>query len=203
MIDIPLRRLVTALCTLTVATATVHAGVGTGTADVKKGIAKLALSAEAIAAFNDAGLFVGRISPGSINFRAGVISVPIVSGAIDTQSARIELASSGGFGFSKNGIKFTIVDLVTSITNGLTGNVTALLTNQGDFQGRVKIADFAVNIPTPIPTTTDKLEIEDVSLKLSAEAAAALNAAFGTTVFQPGQKIARATLTAKIATKRL
>lgn len=201
MIKTTFRSLTRSLLALSLAAATVHAGVG-GTVDVKKGMAKLALTAEAVMAINDAGLFVQKISPGSINFRTSVISAPIVSGAIDTATARIELASSGGFRFSKGGDTFSIIDLVTSITNG-TGNVTALLTNKGSFQGRLKLADFTVKIPTPVPTPTDKLAIENVSLKLSAEAAAALNAAFGTLVFQPGQEVASATLTAKIAEKRL
>ena len=108
-----------------------------------------------------------------------------------TQSnARGEVPHSGGLSLTKGATQVLISDFVIETTSSprLTGIVTA----NGTIVGRIPLFNLALPqlvLPLQLPPGPETLLIEGNRVTLTAEAATALNGAFGTTAFTPGFNI--------------
>ncbi len=114
---------------------------------------------------------------------------PIPAAELDLDSAKGEIIHTGGLRLSAGAtaveLSLFIIDTTTPESSVLTGLVKA----NGSVIGRLPL--FHVQLPAlslPLPSA-QKLTIPDAVLTLTAEAAAALNAVFGVSAFEPGFSI--------------
>jgi hypothetical protein len=156
------------------------------------GITTVRLSPAFLHALNSLNVTPAAIAPGGLaSSKKGVLATfPITAGAVDLgKGGKAELDHSGGLSFTAGP---TRVELTAFIID-LTGNrpvLTGLVTVQGDLVGRAPLFDLALGTVSVI--TGDFLKVDNVTVKLSKQAADALNAAFGVTVFKPGTVIGTA-----------
>jgi hypothetical protein len=121
---------------------------------------------------------------------------PIIAGAADLATARAEIAHSNGLALSAGETRVELSNFVIDTTASpvLTGLVVA----NGSVVGRVPL--FKVGLPAglelPLAPAKGKLVLAGTTLTLTADAAAALNAAFGVTAFAEDFLIGSATVTA-------
>lgn len=146
------------------------------------GSTTVALSSEFIGAASSLGLSVRTIIPGRTTRRTRV-SFPVVAGNIDLETARGEIIHSGGLQISN---QMTTVKLSSFIidTTGDAAVLTGLVEANGSVVARIPL--FKLQLPPlslPLPDKNGRLEIPDVGVLLTAEAAAALNQVFGVEAF--------------------
>lgn len=133
------------------------------------------------------GVTVGASVPGTID-DANVAVFPIVAGAIDLATSVGDISHSGGLSFtSADGA--TVVDLLNFVIDNSSGNSTIALTGlvgvNDSLAGRAPL--FNMDFSNVIAVSSDtELTVNGVALTLTAEAAAALNAAFAVESFTEG-----------------
>jgi hypothetical protein len=121
---------------------------------------------------------------------------PIIAGAADLATARAEIVHSNGIALSAGETRVELSNFVidTTATPVLTGLVVA----NGSVVGRVPL--FKVGLPAgielPLAPAKGKLVLAGTTLTLTADAAAALNGAFGVSAFVEDFPIGSATVTA-------
>jgi hypothetical protein len=123
-------------------------------------------------------------------------SSPITDGSVDAQTLAGQINHSGGIRFlSLRTFKsLTLTNFTIDINEhpDLTAEVN------GDPQTRLSILDLDLSA-AQVVKSPPYVTVSDVGAALTATAAAALNATFGTTLFQPGLKLGIATVYARIA----
>jgi len=133
------------------------------------------------------GVTVDASDPGTID-DANVAVFPIVTGAIDLATSVGDISHSGGLSFtSADGA--TVVDLLNFVIDNSSGNSTIALTGlagvNDSLAGRAPL--FNMDFSNVIAVSSDtELTVNGVALTLTAEAAAALNAAFAVESFTEG-----------------
>lgn len=133
------------------------------------------------------GVTVGVSAPGTID-DAGVAIFPIDAGAIDLATSVGDISHSGGLSFtSADGA--TVVNLLNFVIDNSSGNSTIALTGlvgvNDSLAGRAPL--FNMDFSNVIAVSSDtELTVNGVALTLTAEAAAALNAAFAVESFTEG-----------------
>ena len=143
------------------------------------------------------GVTVGVSAPGTID-DAGVAVFPIVAGAIDLATSVGDISHSGGLSFtSADGA--TVVDLLNFVIDNSSGNTAIALTGlvgvNDSLAGRAPL--FNMDFSNVIAVSSDtELTVNGVALTLTAEAAAALNAAFAVESFTEGFVIGTADVSA-------
>ena len=182
--------LVTALLAVPVATASAHERGSSGGTKITLGggATTLALDPGAADALTGLGLTVSPIDEAAVT--DGGIAFPIRSGSIDLRSLTAAISHKGGLRIAS---ATTTVDLLRPriVLDGglfLTARVGA---------DRIKIADLklkGVGVKLALPSLT----LSNVGVELSDEAAAALNAAFGTDALAGGLKLGTASVTTSI-----
>jgi hypothetical protein len=171
------------------------------TADFVGGSTRVKLSSEFINALVSLKVTPGVISNGKL--RRGVASFPITSGAGDLGTIKLEVNHQGGLSLTGGD---TIVELTDfSITNlGGKPILTGLVKANDSLVGRIPLFDLALsgNPTTQSVGSKDhgnlrtQVDVKDVKVTLSKDAASALNSVFKVTAFQPGLNIGTATVKA-------
>jgi hypothetical protein len=170
-------------------------------ADFVLGSTKVQLSPDFVNALTSLKVTPGTIGSGRL--KQGVAVFPIVSGAGDVGTIKLEVNHQGGLSL-KGGD--TIVELTDfSITN-LSGApvLTGLVKANDNLVGRLPLFDLTLSgNPTaaPVKILHNKLpltlvEVKNVKVTLSKDAATALNGVFKVTAFQAGLNIGTANVQA-------
>jgi hypothetical protein len=170
-------------------------------ADFVLGSTKVQLSPDFVNALTSLKVTPGTIGSGRL--KQGVAAFPIFSGAGDVGTIKLEVNHQGGLSL-KGGD--TIVELTDfSITN-LSGApvLTGLVKANDNLVGRLPLFDLTLSgNPTtaPVKILHNKLpltlvEVKNVKVTLSKDAATALNGVFKVTAFQAGLNIGTANVQA-------
>jgi hypothetical protein len=155
------------------------------TAQVRDGYTLVELLPEFVTALGSLGIAPSKVLPATLYQR--IAFFPITGGRIDASNAKGEVPHSGGLTLTRGGTQVAISDFIidTTATPKLTGIVTA----NGSIVGRIPLFNLALPqlvLPLQLPAAPETLLIEGNRVTLTAEAATALNGAFGTTAFVPG-----------------
>jgi len=158
------------------------------TAQINSGYTLVELLPEFVGALGSLGIAPSKVLPGTLHQR--IAFFPITGGRLDASNARGEVPHSGGLSLTKGGTQVVISDFIIETTSSprLTGIVTA----NGTIVGRIPLFNLALPqlvLPLQLPPGPETLLIEGNRVTLTAEAATALNGAFGTTAFTPGFNI--------------
>ena len=154
------------------------------------GTTTVVISAETQATLDSQGIIVRRVKPAT--FDAGVGTLPISAGDIDTGASElsIEVLHQGGLILRGGDTRVALTSFVIG-TLGVDSILTAVVKVNDTIVGRIRL--FRVELTeTPIVvapegTTSGKVRLSNVELRLSQAGADALNAAFGITdVFDGG-----------------
>ncbi len=158
------------------------------TAQINSGYTLVELLPEFVGALGSLGIAPSKVLPGTLHQR--IAFFPITGGRLDASNARGEVPHSGGLSLTKGATQVVISDFIIETTSSprLTGIVTA----NGTIVGRIPLFNLALPqlvLPLQLPPGPETLLIEGNRVTLTAEAATALNGAFGTTAFTPGFNI--------------
>lgn len=156
------------------------------------------LSTDLVDALGTLNVTPGVTEPGTLT-DDGVATFPIVSGALDLESSIGEISHTGGLTLT-SADESAVVDLFDFIIDN-TGDqlvMTGLAGLNDDLAGRFPL--FTLDFSTAQVDTSDTdLTVTGVVLGLTAEGAAALNAAFGVTAFTEGINIGTANVDGVLA----
>ncbi len=169
------------------------------TADFVSGSTKVQLSGDFVDALTSLKVTPAAIADGKL--KKGVAAFPIVSGAGDIGATKLEINHRGGLSL-KGGE--TIVELTDfSITNlGDKPVLTGLVKANDNLVGRIPLFDLTLgSAPTTQAlkhnnTQLTLVEVKNVKVALSADAATALNGVFKVTAFKSGLNIGTANVQA-------
>ena len=158
------------------------------TAQIRDGYTLVELLPEFVGALGSLGIAPSKLLPGTLYQR--IAFFPITGGRLDAANARGEVPHSGGLTLTRGATQVVISDFIVDTTSAprLTGIVTA----NGSIVGRIPLFNLALpplGLPLQLPAGPETLLIEGNKVTLTAEAATALNGAFGTTAFTPGFNI--------------
>lgn len=180
-----------AAATLLAAAAPVTAVKAGPSVALRLGATSVTLSADLLNAASALQVTLDDVSPAVV--AGGVAIFPIVGGVLDAANARGEIIHLGGLSLRAGGTTVTLTDFVID-TTGAQPRLTGLVTAGGNVVGRVPLFDLQLpELPLPLtPSARGKLTINQVTLTLTAEAAAALNATFNVSAFSAGLNIGTA-----------
>lgn len=168
------------------------------TVRLSDGSTTVQLSADLVNALGTLGVTPGVSEPGTLT-DDGVATFPIVSGALDLETSIGEISHSGGLTLT-NADQTAVVDLFDFVIDN-TGDqlvMTGLAGLNDDLAGRFPL--FTLDFSTAQVDISDTdLTVTGVVLGLTAEGAAALNAAFGVTAFTEGINIGTADVAGVLA----
>jgi hypothetical protein len=160
-------------------------------ADFVGGKTSVTLSSDFVNALNTLKVTPGAV--GSARLKQGVASFPIVSGAGDQGSMKLEVNHRGGLYLQAGS---TIVELTDYAITNLDGKpvLTGLVKANGSLVGRISLFNLA---PTEGPKVTPahdntQIQLKGVGVKLAKPAADALNGVFKVTAFKEGLNIGTA-----------
>ena len=173
-----------------------------GTLNIKTGTTSLSLDEQFAALLNTAQASFKKIIPGRMKHGGGELTFPISGGAFDLTDLKGEILHSGGFTLSEGTTDVSVSDLIittpASTDTTTLATVSALVTVNGTFQGRVNLFNFdltGVTAPFSLPHNK-KIALKNLSLTLTADGATALNTAFGTTTFTADTVVGTASINA-------
>jgi hypothetical protein len=137
-----------------------------------------------------------KVTPGTVGsgrLKNGVASFPIVSGAGDLGTVKLEVNHQGGLSLKAGS---TIVELTDYTITNLDGKpvLTGLVKANDSLVGRIPLFDLGL---TSGPKVTSihgysQVQLSGVKVTLAKPAADALNGVFKVTAFQPGLNIGTA-----------
>lgn len=191
---------------LALTVATLHAAVAGPTMDVKSGSAAIVLDPAFVAGAVLLQAKISKIAPASYTPLKRTVTVSVVGGAYQLSDAQGEIHGSGGFKLTKDTLSISLVDFALTLPSDPTqAAVSALLTANGTFLGRVTLSTFDagdLNITTPVVVPNNKkLSIKSIPLKLTTSSATFLNNALGVSVFHNGDAIGTVNINFKVAGK--
>jgi hypothetical protein len=129
---------------------------------------------------------------GNTNIGVDAIAFPITGGAADLNSTKVDIIHDGGLTLST---AHTTVDLTDFIITNLSDRtvLNGLVSVNGDLVTRAPLFDVQVgSIDASLGQGQSVLNINDVNLTLTLEAASTLNQVFGVTAFTSGFNIGTA-----------
>ena len=133
---------------------------------------------------------------GNTRVRNGVARFSITGGAVDLDNTNVEIAHSGGLTFSAGETEVSLTDFVITTLDG-TPTLTGLVIVNGEVITRAPLFNLEIgSIGTSRRRGRNNLDIDDVDVTLTDEAADALNQAFDVTAFTSGFTIGSATVDA-------
>jgi hypothetical protein len=148
------------------------------------------LSDGLIDAFSALGIQVSGF--GDTQIVDGIADFLITGGAADLDTTKVEIIHSGGLTFTAGDTTVALTDFVISNLGERTV-LTGLVTANDDLVGRVPLFDLQIgNIETSTQNDLVNLDLENVAVGLSEEAAAALNQIFAVDAFTAGFNIGTA-----------
>jgi hypothetical protein len=157
------------------------------TTQVSGGKTLLKLDPDTAGALSDAGVKVEATGKATGPTGSGVFRFPIVGGKVDKDPLSGRIVHSGGLAFSTDSERVVVQRFVIDLDRGvLTAEVAGAdqriaLLDLGAPKGGVKVS-------------SERLVLKDINAKLTAQAAAALNEAFDTELFEKGLLIGEATV---------
>ena len=161
------------------------------TTQVSGGKTLLKLDPDTAGALSDAGVKVEATGKATGPTGNGVFRFPIVGGKVDKDPLGGRIVHSGGLAFSADServeVRRFVIDLDRSV---LTAEVAG--TNQ-----RIALLDLGAP-KGGVKVSSERLVLKDINAKLTAQAAAALNEAFDTDLFEKGLLIGEATVIAQL-----
>jgi hypothetical protein len=121
------------------------------------------------------------------------VNFPVTGGALDQKTAAGQIVHSGGLTLTAGK---TVVNLQNFIvdTTGSSPIITGLVVANGKMVGRITLFDLTLPADLQVPLYEDAglLVVSDVTVKLDAGAAQALNSAFGISAFTGGLDVGTA-----------
>jgi len=159
------------------------------------GSTTVTLSPVLLNALTSLGVKPGRQFPGELG--GATAKFPIPAGQIDLGTAKGEIVHTGGLNLKAGATTVSLTDFVID-TTGPAPVLTGLVTANGDLVGRLPLFDITLTSNPVIKGTgvAGSVTINGASLALSAQAADALNGAFGVTAFAQGIPVGTATVSA-------
>jgi len=155
-----------------------------------QGATALALDAATVGTLGSLGVTPGVVGPATLDAATLTASFPITGGKANLDLSAASITHSGGISLTAGATVVNLTDF--DIVVGASG--VRLLATVTGAAGKVPIADLALGGAPSIAGRT--ITLSGVAVKLSAEAAGALNAAFGTTALAAGIPLGTATVTA-------
>ncbi|GAB1539507.1 hypothetical protein NUACC21_21740 [Scytonema sp. NUACC21] len=148
------------------------------------------LSTDLVTALN--ALQVQATVYGNTNVFGDVIAFPITGGAADVDSAKIDIIHDGGLTLSTSTTTVDLTDfIITNLDNRAVLN--GLVSVNGDLVTRAPLFEVEVgSFNTSLGEGHSPLNIHDVNLTLTPEAASTLNQVFGIAAFTSGFNIGTA-----------
>ena len=161
------------------------------TTQVNGGKTLLKLDPDTAAALSDAGVKVEATGEATGPNANAAFRFPIVGGKVDKDPLGGQIVHSGGLAFSAGSERVKVRRFVIDLDRGV---LTAEVAGAGQ-----RIALLRLGAPEGgTRVGSEVLVLRDVDARLTARAAAALNAAFDTDLFEAGLPIGEATVDAQI-----
>ena len=161
------------------------------TTPVSGGKTLLKLDKDTAGALSEAGVKVESTGKATGPTGNGVLRFPIVGGKVDKDPLGGRIVHSGGLAFSTDSERVEVQRFVIDLDRGvLTAEVAG--TDQ-----RIALLDLGAP-KGGVKVSSERLVLKDVNAKLTAQAAAALNEAFDTDLFEKGLLIGEATVIAQL-----
>jgi hypothetical protein len=164
------------------------------TEDLVGGLTSVSLSSDFVNALASLNVQSGLVTGSKI--RNGAISFPISGGAIDLGNTKLEILHKGGLTLTAGSTRVELADFV--ITN-LNGNLvlTGIVISDGTLVGRIGLFNLGLSA-NAISTSGVRLQVKNVALTLTEDAATALNGAFSISAFKAGFPIGTAQVNAVV-----
>jgi hypothetical protein len=164
--------------------------VAAPTVQLNGGYTLVELFPEFVTALTTLGIAPSKNLPATLHNRIALF--PITGGRIDAANARAEIPHAGGLRLTRGATTVALTDFVID-TTGTAPTLTGLVSANGSIVGRAPLFAIAlppgIVLPLALPAGPEQLLVEGNRLTLTAEAAAALNGAFGTAAFAAGTGI--------------
>lgn len=164
------------------------------TRPLESGRTAVTLSSGFLSAVTALGVNVVPVLPSQIF--EGVVSFPVTGGTLDLATARGEIDHSGGLQLSAGTTRVQLLNFIIDTTD--TPKLTGMVVANGAVLGRVHLFNLTLpaGITLPLTPQNELLTIPNTTVRLSETAAAALNALFNVTAFEPGFEIGTARVSA-------
>jgi hypothetical protein len=168
-------------------------------AKISNGYTLVELAPTFVTALTSLNVAPGQVLPGILG---GVAYFPITGGRIDLANAKGEIPHAGGLSLTAGSTKVELTDFIIT-TLGAAPQLTGIVTANGSVVGRIPLFNVALpaelRLPLAAPAAEQAFLLHGARLTLTAEAAGALNGAFGVTAFASGFGIGVAAVNANIA----
>ena len=150
------------------------------TRTLNSGVTTVTLSSTFVDALTALNVTPGTVQPSELEH--GMVSFPVVGGALDLDTAAGNILHSGGLTLSAGGTVVTLQSFIIDTTS--TPVITGLVSVNGMLKGRIPLFDVALppGFTTPLMATGFVLQLKNVTLTLDPTAAGALSGVFKTTV---------------------
>src|SRR4030095_3868609 len=190
-------------------TASLSIPVFADTADIKFGTTVITFS-DTVATGRDAAEVVfKKAQPARINPGKGTLTFVASGGAIDLVNAKTEIINSGGVILTKGEATVTLLDPIVELSEvgaeTPVAKISATVVVNGVSQGRkdlFNISGTVLTAPVDVPHNR-KITAKDLNVTLTSEAATALNAALGITVFTSDTAAGTVDISVKLGTFNL
>lgn len=161
------------------------------TRTINYGLTTVRLSDTFTFAIKSLDVTAGTIEPTRI--RDGVVGFPVVSGAIDLDTAAGNILHSGGLTLTAGETQVKLQSFIID-TTGSSPAITGLVVVNGKLLGRLALFDLALPSGFSLPLDADHgvLQLKGVGVTLDAGAATALNGVFSVNAFAGGLNIGTA-----------
>lgn len=187
------RRTVLSLAAALALSAAAGAAIASPTVTTLGGDTQVALSSTFVDALVALGVAPSPSFPARL--RDGTAAFPIPTGEIDLSTVKGEIAHNGGLNLDAGGTRVNVSGFQVD-TTGEAPVITGLVKVNDSLVGRITVFDLQLT-SAPIVRRYHlygTLQLKDVGVTLSAEAAAALNDVFGVTAFSAGLPVGTARL---------
>lgn len=165
------------------------------TKEFSGGDTSVSLSPELAAAAGSLNLSVSAVSPAR-RFGAAGFSFPITSGLIDLENAKGEIIHGGGLRLAAGNTRVDLRNFIID-TTGTQPVLTGVAVVNNSVVGRIPL--FKLTLPAltlPLSNRSFVLNIPNINLRLTSQAATALNQSFGVSAFTENFPVGTARVTA-------
>ncbi|MCX7595083.1 MAG: hypothetical protein N2235_15250 [Fischerella sp.] len=191
------------IASVTVALAFATPAISAPTKDVTGGLTSVELDGEFVNALSSLNVTPKALTDSTLIGKT--ISFPISGGAIDLGTIKTEFIHLGGLSLSTSATTVELSDFIIT-TLGDKPVLTGLVTAGDNLVGRIPLFELGLpELTPPLEQERNRLiliELDNVNLTLTAEAAQALNQAFGVTALTAGTKIGVAHVDLTAATQK-
>jgi hypothetical protein len=155
------------------------------------GETRLKIDKDTAAALSDAGVKVETVGAAEgPTAKRPYFAFPIVGGKVEKDPLGGKIVHAGGLSFSADSEKVVVKRFVIELDRGV---LTAKVAGTGQ-----RIALLRLGAPEGVKVGSERIVLQDVDVKLTSQAAKALNEALDTDLFAGGLPIGEATVNAKI-----